>query len=381
MILFRVAAVCLIFSAFTSQAQVKIGLPAGAADNSAVLDVSNKGGGNKGFLAPQVALTALNAAGPVTAPAAGLLVYNTATAGTSPNNVAPGYYYWNGTQWVAIITATSTTSDGNIYSSDGTLTGARTVTQAGNPLNFTGGEISFTPSSVTTPLFIKNGWTTTNPRLITTDTMEFQSGGNHYQLALLPNGYVGVNTTAPTATLDVNGSARIGTIAKAVNGAPIGPLYADPSGNILRSPGSSTLGSYYFDTSLITQPNNTGFLTTSFQDGGIYKAIVSTGDACSNIALAEYYIVAFSSNGFWAINGLGGIIAGGGINKTPNFTQIDTHTISTTWGSYSGCADGSNSTGFNFTLALSYSAPTFTLNVTPNGNVQRIYYITLIRMN
>ncbi len=25
-----------------------------------------------------------------------LLVYNTATAGTSPNNVTPGFYYWNG---------------------------------------------------------------------------------------------------------------------------------------------------------------------------------------------------------------------------------------------------------------------------------------------
>src|SRR5258708_28373436 len=127
MILFRVAAVCLIFSAFTSQAQVKIGLPAGAADNSAVLDVSNKGGGNKGFLAPQVALTALNAAGPVTAPANGLLVYNTATAGTSPNNVMPGDYYWTGAQWVMIICSTMANPTGNIYTNDGKLAGNRTV--------------------------------------------------------------------------------------------------------------------------------------------------------------------------------------------------------------------------------------------------------------
>jgi hypothetical protein len=27
-------------------------------------------------------------------------VYNTATAGTSPNNVTPGYYFWNGTVWI-----------------------------------------------------------------------------------------------------------------------------------------------------------------------------------------------------------------------------------------------------------------------------------------
>jgi len=31
----------------------------------------------------------------------GTVVYNTATSGTSPNNVAPGLYYWNGSRWIA----------------------------------------------------------------------------------------------------------------------------------------------------------------------------------------------------------------------------------------------------------------------------------------
>lgn len=59
---------------------------------------------NKGVLVPRVALTATNAAGPVAAPATSLLVYNTATAGVSPNNVTPGYYYWNGAAWVRFST-------------------------------------------------------------------------------------------------------------------------------------------------------------------------------------------------------------------------------------------------------------------------------------
>lgn len=66
---------------------------------SAMLDVAST---NKGLLIPNVALTALNAAGPITAPATSLLVYNTATAGVSPNNVVPGYYYWDGAKWVAL---------------------------------------------------------------------------------------------------------------------------------------------------------------------------------------------------------------------------------------------------------------------------------------
>ncbi len=69
---------------------------------SAKLDVSAT---DRGFLPPRVALTAANTFSPITgtsSAAAGLLVYNTATAGTAPNNVVPGYYYWNGTTWIQI---------------------------------------------------------------------------------------------------------------------------------------------------------------------------------------------------------------------------------------------------------------------------------------
>ena len=60
---------------------------------------------DKGFLPPRVALTATNAFSPITgtsSAATGLLVYNTASAGTIPNNVVPGYYYWNGSAWIQI---------------------------------------------------------------------------------------------------------------------------------------------------------------------------------------------------------------------------------------------------------------------------------------
>jgi hypothetical protein len=84
---------------------VAINTTGAAADPSAILDLNSGNNGTKGFLPPQVALTALNAAGPVTSPATGLVVYNTATAGTTPTNVVPGYYYWNGSTWVFINNA------------------------------------------------------------------------------------------------------------------------------------------------------------------------------------------------------------------------------------------------------------------------------------
>ena len=80
-------------------AQVAVNTDGSTYDVSAMLDVKST---TKGFLPPRVALTAVNVAAPVTTPATGLLVYNTATAGTSPNNVVPGNYYWNGTRWVAV---------------------------------------------------------------------------------------------------------------------------------------------------------------------------------------------------------------------------------------------------------------------------------------
>ncbi len=89
-----------LFFSITSLAQTGIGTTTPNA--SAKLDVSAT---DRGFLPPRVALTAANAFSPITgtsSAAAGLLVYNTATAGTAPNNVVPGYYYWNGTTWIQI---------------------------------------------------------------------------------------------------------------------------------------------------------------------------------------------------------------------------------------------------------------------------------------
>jgi hypothetical protein len=95
--------VLLFFLLFVSQAAfAQTGIGTTTPNASAKLDVSAT---DRGFLPPRVALTAANAFAPITgtsSAAAGLLVYNTATAGTAPNNVIPGYYYWNGTSWIQI---------------------------------------------------------------------------------------------------------------------------------------------------------------------------------------------------------------------------------------------------------------------------------------
>jgi hypothetical protein len=101
--------VILLFGAGTMPAQnMGINSSGSTPDASAVLDLNTGNAGTRGFLPEQVALTATNAAAPITSPATGLFVYNTATAGSAPNNVTPGYYYNGGTpgapNWIRFST-------------------------------------------------------------------------------------------------------------------------------------------------------------------------------------------------------------------------------------------------------------------------------------
>jgi hypothetical protein len=91
---------------------------------SAKLDVYST---NKGFLPPRIALTGTTDASTIPSPVAGLLIYNSATAGTAPNNVVPGYYYWNGSAWINFIA--SNTSIGLTNNQTGT---SYTLTSADN---------------------------------------------------------------------------------------------------------------------------------------------------------------------------------------------------------------------------------------------------------
>ncbi|MBV6406178.1 MAG: hypothetical protein GFGODING_02963 [Flavobacteriales bacterium] len=139
-----------------------------APDASAVLDLdvaAHPAADKKGLLIPRMALTATNVAAPVVAPATSLLVYNTATAGAPPNNVTPGFYYWNGTTWVRF----------GMSGDDWRVTGNAGTNPA---VNFIG--------------------TTDNQDLVV------RTNNTERMRVMGATGRVGVNTTAPTTFLDVS---------------------------------------------------------------------------------------------------------------------------------------------------------------------------------
>ena len=62
---------------------------------------------HKGVLLPRVSLQSATDTVTVHSPGVSLLLYNTSTVGVSPNNLTPGFYFWNGTKWQSLSGARS----------------------------------------------------------------------------------------------------------------------------------------------------------------------------------------------------------------------------------------------------------------------------------
>ena len=157
-------------------------------DASAMLEVRAT---NKGLLIPQVALTGVNDATPISSPATSLLVYNTGTGGLSP----AGYYYHAATpaapNWVKL----QTTKESWL------LTGNAGTNPATNFL----------------------GTTDAQHLVFRTNNLE--------RMRITSSGYVGIGTAAPNERLDVNGNIRF-------SGALMPNGNAGSAGAFLRSQGA-----------------------------------------------------------------------------------------------------------------------------------------------
>jgi hypothetical protein len=126
----------IVLSAASMNAQVRIG---GTADpnTSAMLDLNATDGTNNGTLGlslPRVTLSSTTNYAPLKAHVAGMLVYNTATAG----DVTPGTYYNDGYKWLRLDdvigneVTNATTNGGLVRAGSGTATAPYTLGVAPN---------------------------------------------------------------------------------------------------------------------------------------------------------------------------------------------------------------------------------------------------------
>ncbi len=92
---------------FSMQLFAQTGIGTTSPHASAKLEISSN---NKGFLPPRIALTGTNDITTIASPATGLVIYNTATSGTTPNNVIPGFYYYDASKWNQLVDQSSLNS-------------------------------------------------------------------------------------------------------------------------------------------------------------------------------------------------------------------------------------------------------------------------------
>jgi len=87
-----------------------------AYNTDALIDMQST---SRGLLLPRVELTSTTATAPLATHTAGMVVYNTVSAGSGGTAVSPGYYYNDGTQWVKIGSAAAISAWGQ-YGNAGT---------------------------------------------------------------------------------------------------------------------------------------------------------------------------------------------------------------------------------------------------------------------
>lgn len=208
-----------ITTAYT-QGGVGISSNGNAPNTSAMLDVQAT---NKGVLMPRIALTSTTDATSITnGNVVSMLVYNTATIA----DIIPGYYYWNGTNWVTL----------------GGSTGSDAQNISGSSFNATTGDLV---------IGIQNG---------TSETINFNSLKDHdwYEVSgttapdnisdnLFTLGNVAIGIIAPdsSAVLDISSTTK-GALFPRMTEIQKNAI-ATPATGLLVYQLDSTNGFYYFD--------------------------------------------------------------------------------------------------------------------------------------
>lgn len=221
----------------------------GTTTPQATMDITSS---NDGILIPRIALTATNVATVLT-PTVSELVYNTTTSVPGPNQVTPGFYYWDGSLWVRIGSGAS--NDWALTGNSGTTAGTNFVgtTDAQdlrfktggndrlNILNSNGQLQSYFAGTNAAPAFAWNA----DP-----NTGVFRSAEDN--LGLTTNGVEGLR-------LRENSNVSIGATYASTNAAPTNGLRIEGHSVIGKASGEDARDVFSSHTSATAYNNVTGY--------------------------------------------------------------------------------------------------------------------------
>ncbi len=351
----------LLISTATLRAQ-NVGIGTSAPNSSAKLEISDP---NRGFLPPRVALTSTsNITTPISSPVSGLMVYNTATAGSGGTAVTPGYYYCDGTQWVRMIAPTNTntlTSSGNTITS--TANGIAATASAVNSVS--------NSSSTNTLTTTVNGVAGTGVNIINSNATSL-SGKN---LITTINGVASTAldltpaiTAATTHTLGLSGNTLTSTVnGVAATSSAIGTVSNTSSGNNLTTTINGIAGT---SVPMINSHtfNVSGNVLTSSVNGvsDTTLAITSVGNTSSaNTMKTTINGISGSTVPIINTNTLG--LSGNTLSSTINGVAATSNVIGSVSNSLSGTnltttVNGVAGSAVDLLSAITPSIPSITLN-------------------
>ncbi|MDR6403736.1 MULTISPECIES: hypothetical protein [Chryseobacterium] len=197
-------------------------------------------------------------------------------------------------------------------------------------------------------------------------------------MVLHSSGQLGINigATNPTANLDVNGTARVRSTPFIPNTSVATPVYQDANGVISRSSPNGQGNVMSSGTTATIAAGATATVLTGVPDGAAYTVYVSTGSGCSQVALAEFWLLAVNANGYSGLMGKSGMLGGNG-TVGPTFTETQ-NSSTATWNA-GACQDGGNNTSLNYRISITPGTP-HSIQITNLGNVPRQYSVVLVRI-
>jgi hypothetical protein len=128
----------------------QVGVGTNNVDPSAKFQIESS---NKGFLQPRIALTGTTDVVTIASPATGLMVYNTATAGSGSNAITPGVHYFDGARWVRMQASVINAGTGTSVTGTGTSASPYVINStsgSSSPTALVVGEYSRTGNSAIT---------------------------------------------------------------------------------------------------------------------------------------------------------------------------------------------------------------------------------------